>query len=51
MGSGPKFSVISNYQGFSLGFGISRFPHTVSVSLMFGFWHVYIGLGKGYDEQ
>ena len=51
MGSGPKFSITSHYQGFALGFSISRFPHTVSVNLMLGFWHIYIGFGKGYDEQ
>lgn len=50
MGSGSKFSITSNYQGFALGLGISRFPHEVSVSIMLGFWHIYFGLGKGYDE-
>ena len=51
MGSGSKFSITSHYQGFALGFSANRFPHTVSVSLMLGFWHIYIGFGKGYDEQ
>lgn len=50
MGSGPKFSIISNYQGFAVGFGVRRFPHSVSIDVMLGFWQIYIGFGKGYDE-
>lgn len=50
MGSGSKFSILSNYRGFAFGFGVSQFPHAVSIDIMLGFWQVYIGFGKGYDE-
>lgn len=51
MGSGSKFSITSHYQAFNLGFGVSQFPHTVSINLMLGFWCIYFGFGRGYDEQ
>lgn len=50
MGSGSKFKFYSDYSGLGIGVGISKFPHTISVNIAFGFWHVYIGFGKGYDE-
>lgn len=51
MGSGSKFSFNQTFKYFSIGLSVSRFPHTVSVNFDLGFWHIYIGFGKGYDEQ
>lgn len=51
MGSGSKFQFDTNYRGFAIGFSVSRFPHTVSLNILLGFWQIYIGFGKGYDEQ
>ena len=49
MGSGDKFSV---FRTGGLGFGVvfARFPHTFSVTILFLFWSIYLGFGKGYDE-
>lgn len=49
MGSGPRFS-ISSLDGFGLGIYVSRFPHTVSISINVIVINIYIGFGKGYDE-
>lgn len=49
MGSGDKFSIDRN-GGFGFGIIFSQFPHTLSVSILFLFWSIYLGFGKGYDE-
>jgi hypothetical protein len=49
MGSGPRFS-ISTTKGLGLAVYFDRFPHEVSINLLIGFFTVYIGFGKGYDN-
>lgn len=50
MGSGDKFRV--NFaHGFGLAVYVSRFPHELSITLLLGFIDIYLGFGKGYDEQ
>lgn len=49
MGSGDKFQFMW-LDGFGLGFNISRFPHSLSISIMLIKFYIYIGFGKGYDE-
>jgi len=50
MGAGSKFEI-----GFVKGFGLAvyfdRFPHEYSFNILIGCFNIYIGLGKGYDEQ
>lgn len=50
MGSGDKFSI-----GFTKGFGLAvyydRFPHQHSFNILVGCFIIYMGFGKGYDEQ
>lgn len=50
MGSGPRFS-ISTTKGFGLAVYFDRFLHELSFTVLIGFFTVYIGFGKGYDEQ
>ena len=50
MGSGPRFDFKQNLAYFAVGFTLSRFPHSLSLTIDLGFWHVYFGFGKGYDE-
>lgn len=50
MGSGSRFEIKQSFEYFAIGVTASRFPHSLSVSVNLGFWHVYIGFGKGYDE-
>lgn len=51
MGSGSKFRFFQAFDYFAVGITASRFPHAVSLTFDLGFWHIYIGFGKGYDEQ
>lgn len=51
MGSNFKFKFTPVFDRFALGIAIGRFPHKFSVTLMLGFIGIYIGFGKGYDEQ
>ena len=52
MGSGSRFQ-IDRLEGNAVGFGgfFARWPHSVSINIVFLFWDVYIGLGKGYDHE
>ena len=50
MGSGPRFQISRMREHIGLGFTISRFPHALSFHFMLGFFSIYIGFGKGYDE-
>ena len=50
MGSGPRFEISFNKDIFGLGITISRFPHALSISLVFTWMSIYMGFGKGYDE-
>lgn len=50
MGSGPRFTFNQSFDYFGMGISVSRFPHALSVNISLGFWHIYIGFGKGYDE-
>jgi hypothetical protein len=49
MGSGDKFS-ISIVKGFGLSIFVDTFPHALSIRLMVGWFIIYMGFGKGYDE-
>jgi hypothetical protein len=49
MGSGERFS-ISATKGFGLACYVDRFPHALSITLLVGFFVIYVGFGKGYDE-
>ena len=51
MGSGSRFKFTQNFSSFAIGFAINRWPHTVSVYISILFWDMYIGFGKGYEEQ
>ena len=50
MGSGSRFS-ISATNGFAVGIYISRFPHSLSICISLIIINIYIGFGKGYDEN
>jgi hypothetical protein len=50
MGSGNRFD-ISLIQGFGICVYYDHFPHEHSISLIVGCFAIYIGIGKGYDEQ
>jgi len=50
MGSGDKFEV-SFVPGFGLAVYVSKFPHALSINVLIGCFNVYLGFGKGYDEQ
>lgn len=51
MGSGAKFRYYSAYDMFALGFQVvPHGEHRLSVHINLGFWHLYLGFGKGYDE-
>lgn len=50
MGSGSKFD-ISLVKGFGLAMYYDPFPHEYSFNILIGCFNIYIGLGKGYDEQ
>jgi hypothetical protein len=49
MGSGDKFS-IGIVKGFGLAIFVDKFPHTLSITLIVGWFQIYMGFGKGYDE-
>jgi len=49
MGSGEKFS-ISWTEGVGLGFYVNSFPHQISINITLLKAHIYLGIGKGYDE-
>ena len=50
MGSGPRFFVQGWIDHFDLGIHVNTCPHELSIYINFGFFGVYIGFGKGYDE-
>jgi len=50
MGSGSRFDFKQDLTYFMVGLTLSRFPHSLSVTVDLGFWHLYVGFGKGYDE-
>lgn len=50
MGSGSKFD-IGLTKGFGLAVYYDRFPHEHSFNILIGCVTIYIGIGKGYDEQ
>jgi hypothetical protein len=50
MGSPDKFS-ISIMRGWGCGFYVDTFPHQLSINISLIKINIYIGLGKGYDEQ
>lgn len=50
MGAGDKFS-IGIVKGFGLAVFVDRFPHELSITLIVGWFQIYLGFGKGYDEQ
>ena len=50
MGSGSRFKIITSYDNFAVGVNIGRFPHSLGITFSLGFWDIYIGFGKGYDE-
>jgi len=49
MGAGDKFS-ISIVKGFGLAIFVDKFPHELSITIMLGWFMIYLGFGKGYDE-
>lgn len=49
MGSGSRFTYGWNQDTLGLGFYISRFPFELSIYIVFLFWNLSIGFGKGYD--
>jgi hypothetical protein len=49
MGSGDKFK-ISIFKGFGLAIFVDTFPHALSINLIIGWFSIYMGFGKGYDE-
>ena len=50
MGAGDKFQM-RIVKGFGLSIFVDRFPHELSISLLIGCVSIYMGFGKGYDEQ
>lgn len=50
MGSGSKFE-INVVPALGVAVYVSRFPHQVSISVLVGCFSIYMGFGKGYDEQ
>lgn len=50
MGSGDKFR-IGIVKAFGLAVYADRFPHKLSITLLIGCVHIYMGFGKGYDEE
>ena len=51
MGSGPRFEISRMREQIGVGITISRFPHALSIYIMLGFFSVYFGFGRGYDEN
>lgn len=49
MGAGSKFD-FNIVNGLGLAIYVDRFPHQLSITLMIGCFHIYLGFGKGYDE-
>ena len=49
MGSGDKFK-IGIVKGFGLAMFVDTFPHALSITLIIGWFQIYMGFGKGYDE-
>lgn len=50
MGSGNRLKFHRN-DGFGIGFGVSRFPFAITISVWLLFWVASVGLGKAYDES
>lgn len=50
MGSGSRFKFSYVPEQFSLGFTLGRFPHSYCLYLHLGWFNLYFGVGKGYDE-
>lgn len=50
MGAGEKFE-IRFIRGFGLAVYVDRFPHELSINLLIGCFNIYMGFGKGYDEN
>jgi hypothetical protein len=50
MGSGSRFEM-RLVSAFGISVYYDRFPHQHSFSLLLGCVSIYIGIGKGYDEQ
>jgi hypothetical protein len=51
MGSGERFYVNWRRKGIGLGIYINHFPHQLSIGIQFLTVFIYMGFGKGYDEQ
>jgi hypothetical protein len=51
MGAGDKFYITWRRNGIGFGIYINRFPHQLSISIQFLTMFMYMGFGKGYDEQ
>jgi len=50
MGSGEKFQV-SLIKGLGLAVYVGTFPHALSITITVLCFSIYIGIGKGYDEN
>ncbi len=55
MGSGKRFRITwCDGWGRTIGLGVwvaYKSEHTISISITLLVAHIYIGLGKGYDER
>jgi hypothetical protein len=49
MGSGDRITFTSS-EAFGIGFNVSRFPFALTINVHLLFWHLSIGIGRGYDD-
>jgi hypothetical protein len=50
MGSGDKFQ-FTVVRAFGFAIYYDQFPHQHSIGILLGCFSIYLGFGKGYDEQ
>lgn len=50
MGSGSRISLARNPY-FGLGAYVDKWPFSVTIGVQVGFWILYLGFGKGYEER
>lgn len=49
MGSGDRIKLYRS-GCFGIGVTLARFPFALTLNILFLFWTLSIGLGKGYDK-
>lgn len=50
MGSGSRIRLARNPY-FGLGAYVDKWPFSVTIGFQIGFWILYLGFGKGYEER